>query len=152
MAVLVVRQVDDTERRFLLVLAAISLIASVVAGIWLAVALGAQESRLSADYWKYVLTALGLSTLALAGITVQLPRYSGGTKWSRVAIVAVTVAFVLILLVVAVSLREVAIPEGETSPTGFGSILVASLGVTLTLAGVVVSGAATILDKIDVTA
>jgi hypothetical protein len=151
MAVTRIRAVDSTEKWFLWVLSGIALVIAIVAGVWLARVLLHQGDRLTPDFWKQILTALGLSTLALAGITVQLPRYSGGKAWAKVALGAVSVAFVLILVVVAVSLRELAIPATETSRTGFGSIVVACLGVTITLGGIVVGGAATMLDKIDVT-
>lgn len=147
-----IRAIDDTERRFLSILAAVALVVALVGGIWLATSLGKLETRLSADFWKQVLTTLGLSTLALAGVAVQIPRYSGGGTWAKIAIVTVSLAFIFILVILTTSLREMAVPPGTAGTTGFGSILIGCLGMSLTLGAVVISGAATVLDKIDVPA
>jgi hypothetical protein len=107
-------------------------------GGWL-LADSVKDQAIASDFWKQILTTVGLSALPIVVVAMRVPAYATA-KWRALSAIAVLLAFALVLIVFAISMHEIArvVPEGESPPQpDDASLFAACIGTGLILTAVV---------------
>jgi hypothetical protein len=97
-----------------------------------ALAWSVKDQAIDSDFWKQILTVVGLSALPIVVVAMRVPAYATA-KWRRLSAIAVLLAFALVLVVVGISMYEIA---RVASQPGDASLFVACIGTGLILAAV----------------
>ena len=107
------------------------------AGGWL-LANSVDDQSVASDFWSQILTIVGLSALPIVVVAIRVPAYAT-PRWRAIATVAVFAAFVIVLIVFAISMHQLAqvVPEGQAPPQpSDASLYGACIGTGLILAAV----------------